>query len=80
MQHAVQRHRDNLDDYRRDFLRTRSNVEQAVQRHNLLGSVRKDIRLALLEIALRTEMLTDKATTNHRFQLRRIRYLQIVAG
>jgi hypothetical protein len=23
MQHAAQRHRDNLDDYRRDFLRTR---------------------------------------------------------
>lgn len=23
MQHAAQRHRDNLDDYRRDFLRTK---------------------------------------------------------
>jgi Golgi SNAP receptor complex protein 1 len=23
MQHAAQRHRDNLDDYRRDFVRTR---------------------------------------------------------
>ncbi|ORY34767.1 hypothetical protein BCR39DRAFT_514591 [Naematelia encephala] len=43
MQHAAQRHRDNLDDYRRDFLRTRANVDQAIQRSNLLGSVRKDI-------------------------------------
>ncbi|RXK35446.1 golgi snare protein [Tremella mesenterica] len=43
MQHAAQRHRDNLDDYRRDFLRTRNNVEAAVARSNLLGSVRKDI-------------------------------------
>ncbi|KAK8849645.1 hypothetical protein IAR55_004980 [Kwoniella newhampshirensis] len=43
MQHAAQRHRDNLDDYRRDFLRTRGNVEQSVRRSNLLGSVRKDI-------------------------------------
>lgn len=43
MQHAAQRHRDNLDDYRRDFLRARNNVEAAVARSNLLGSVRKDI-------------------------------------
>ncbi|WVW86958.1 hypothetical protein I302_109014 [Kwoniella bestiolae CBS 10118] len=43
MQHAAQRHRDNLDDYRRDFLRTRGNVEQSIRRSNLLGSVRKDI-------------------------------------
>ncbi|WVR08079.1 hypothetical protein IAU60_005125 [Kwoniella sp. DSM 27419] len=43
MQHAVQRHRDNLDDYRRDYLRTRSGVEQSIRRSNLLGSVRKDI-------------------------------------
>ncbi|WWC65810.1 uncharacterized protein I303_108432 [Kwoniella dejecticola CBS 10117] len=43
MQHAAQRHRDNLDDYRRDFVRTRGNVEQSIRRSNLLGSVRKDI-------------------------------------
>ncbi|ORX37759.1 28 kda golgi snare protein [Kockovaella imperatae] len=43
MQHAAQRHRDNLEDYRRDFMRTKSNVRQALQRVNLLGSVRKDI-------------------------------------
>ncbi|WWC95790.1 hypothetical protein V866_002656 [Kwoniella sp. B9012] len=43
MLHAAQRHRDNLDDYRRDFLRTRGNVEQSIRRSNLLGSVRKDI-------------------------------------
>ncbi|ODN72921.1 hypothetical protein, variant [Cryptococcus amylolentus CBS 6039] len=43
MQHAAQTHRDNLDDYRRDFIRTRSNVEQSIRRSNLLGDVRKDI-------------------------------------
>ena len=44
MQHAAARHRDNYDDYRRDFLRIRSNIDAAVQRSNLLGSVRKDIK------------------------------------
>lgn len=66
MQHAASRHRDNLDDYRRDFLRTRvglasvvrpefdnahllqNNVEQAIARSNLLGSVRKDIKSVIL--------------------------------
>lgn len=44
MQNAAQRHRENLDDYRRDFTRVRSNIDAAVQRSNLLGSVRKDIK------------------------------------
>jgi Golgi SNAP receptor complex protein 1 len=44
MQHAAARHRDNYDDYKRDFLRVRSNIDAAVQRSNLLGSVRKDIK------------------------------------
>lgn len=44
MQHAAARHRDNYDDYKRDFLRIRSNIDSAVQRSNLLGSVRKDIK------------------------------------
>ncbi|TXT12851.1 hypothetical protein VHUM_01252 [Vanrija humicola] len=43
MQHAAQRHRENLDDYRRDFVRVRTNIESAVARSNLLGSVRQDI-------------------------------------
>ncbi|KGB76474.2 golgi snare protein [Cryptococcus deuterogattii R265] len=46
MQHSAQTHRDNLDDYRRDFVRTRNNVEQTIRRSNLLGSVRKDISQA----------------------------------
>ena len=29
MQHAAQRHRDNLDDYRRDFIRTRVSISVA---------------------------------------------------
>jgi Golgi SNAP receptor complex protein 1 len=44
MQHGAQRHRDNLDDYRREFFRIRKNVEAALARRNLLGSVRQDIR------------------------------------
>jgi Golgi SNAP receptor complex protein 1 len=43
MQHAAQRHRDNLDDYRREFARVRTGIEGALARSNLLGSVRKDI-------------------------------------
>ncbi|BEI85095.1 hypothetical protein CcaverHIS002_0504960 [Cutaneotrichosporon cavernicola] len=43
MQHAAQRHRDNLDDYRREFARVRKGIEGALARSNLLGSVRKDI-------------------------------------
>ena len=30
MQHAASRHRDNLDDYRRDFLRTRVSLSRGV--------------------------------------------------
>ncbi|KAL7425135.1 protein transport protein gos1 [Cryptotrichosporon argae] len=44
MQHAAQRHRENLEDYRRDFQRICGTLEAAVKRHNLLGSVRKDIK------------------------------------
>lgn len=65
MMHAASRHRDVLDDYRRDFVRTRvgrgvqtplrlitlnkslfeqKNVEAALARTNLLGSIRKDIK------------------------------------
>jgi Golgi SNAP receptor complex protein 1 len=43
MQHAAARHRDNYDDYKRDFVRVRNNIDAAVARSNLLGSVRKDI-------------------------------------
>lgn len=50
MQHAAARHRENLDDYRRDFTRVRGNIDQAVQRSNLLGSVRKDIKWVSREV------------------------------
>ncbi|KAL7408787.1 28 kda golgi snare protein [Mrakia frigida] len=43
MLHAVQRHREVLGDYKRDFLQTRTNVQHALNSQNLLGSVRKDI-------------------------------------
>jgi len=57
MQHAAQRHRDTLDDYRRDFLRTRNNVDQAIQRQNLLGSVRKDINDYKTAVSSQTDAL-----------------------
>ncbi|KAG9048830.1 hypothetical protein FS837_011913 [Tulasnella sp. UAMH 9824] len=43
MLHAVQRHRDVLQDYTRDFARTKSNVQAALDKANLLGDVRNDI-------------------------------------
>ncbi|EJU02644.1 V-snare-domain-containing protein [Dacryopinax primogenitus] len=41
--HAVQRHRDVLQDFVRDFRRTQANVKSAVDQANLLGSVRGEI-------------------------------------
>ncbi|KAF8527415.1 V-snare-domain-containing protein [Hysterangium stoloniferum] len=43
MQHTVQRHRDVLRDYTRDFARTKTNVQAALDRANLLTNVRNDI-------------------------------------
>ncbi|KAF8314017.1 V-snare-domain-containing protein [Clavulina sp. PMI_390] len=41
--HAVARHRDALQDYTRDFQRARTSVQAALDKANLLGSVRNDI-------------------------------------
>jgi len=41
--HAVQRHRDILQDYMRDFAQTRTNAKSALDRANLLTNVRNDI-------------------------------------
>ncbi|CAN7985884.1 unnamed protein product, partial [Ixodes hexagonus] len=41
--HTLQRHRDILQDYAREFQKTRANVQAQRQRDLLLGSVRKDI-------------------------------------
>jgi len=41
--HAVQRHREVLQDYTRDFLRTKANVQTALDQANLLSNVRNDI-------------------------------------
>ncbi|CED82245.1 28 kda golgi snare protein [Phaffia rhodozyma] len=41
--HAVQRHREVLADYRRDFTQTKNNIQHTLNSQNLLGSVRKDI-------------------------------------
>ncbi|CAO1623153.1 unnamed protein product [Sympodiomycopsis kandeliae] len=41
--HAVQRHRDVLNDFERDFRRCRNNVRHAIDRYELVGRVRDDI-------------------------------------
>ncbi|EJD54871.1 28 kda golgi snare protein [Auricularia subglabra TFB-10046 SS5] len=41
--HALQRHREVLQDYTRDFGRIKANVQQARDRANLLQNVRSDI-------------------------------------
>lgn len=42
-QHALQRHREILLDFERDYRRSRASVKQARDRHDLLGSVKVDI-------------------------------------
>jgi len=41
--HTVQRHRDALQDYTRDFHRAKGNIQSALDKANLLGSVQNDI-------------------------------------
>lgn len=41
--HAVQRHREVLVDFERDFRRCKDNVRHAIDRHELVGRVRGDI-------------------------------------
>ncbi|GAA5925100.1 hypothetical protein JCM1841_005786 [Sporobolomyces salmonicolor] len=41
--HALERHRDVLAEYRRDYQRTQASLREAEQRANLLGSVREEI-------------------------------------
>ncbi|KAG8770127.1 hypothetical protein FRC12_004490 [Ceratobasidium sp. 428] len=43
MQHSAQMHREVMDDYVRDFGRTKVNVRGALDRANLLSNVRSDI-------------------------------------
>lgn len=42
--HAVQRHREVLFDFTRDFRRSRSNVRHAIDRRDLLGNIHGDIK------------------------------------
>ncbi len=41
--HAVQRHREVLLDFQRDYRRLKTNVQHAVDRRDLLGNIRSDI-------------------------------------
>ncbi|GAA5847420.1 hypothetical protein JCM5353_006433, partial [Sporobolomyces roseus] len=41
--HTLERHRDVLSEYRRDYQRTKTSLRDAEQRANLLGSVRDEI-------------------------------------
>lgn len=43
MSHSLTRHREILQDYNRDFKRTRAQIVENQQRQNLLGSVREEI-------------------------------------
>ncbi|CCA67747.1 related to SNARE protein of Golgi compartment [Serendipita indica DSM 11827] len=43
MLHTVQRHRDVLQDYKTDYRRTKTNLQHAFDRANLLNNVRSDI-------------------------------------
>jgi len=43
MNHSLTRHREILQDYTRDFKRTRAQIVENEQRQNLLGSVRDEI-------------------------------------
>lgn len=43
MSHSLTRHREILQDYTRDFKRTRAQIVENQQRQNLLGSVREEI-------------------------------------
>ncbi|KAG9103771.1 hypothetical protein FRC07_009925 [Ceratobasidium sp. 392] len=43
MRHSAQMHREVMDDYVRDFGRTKVNVRSALDRANLLSNVRSDI-------------------------------------
>ncbi len=42
--HAVQRHREVLFDFTRDFRRSKTNVRHAIDRRDLLGNVQGDIK------------------------------------
>lgn len=69
MQNALSRHRSNLDDYRRDFARVRRNIEAALAKSDLLGSVRRDIDSYKAARASQTEALLadrDHIDASHR--------------
>lgn len=42
-QHTVERHRELLSEFQREFHRVRANVHQALERKRLLGTVKEDI-------------------------------------
>lgn len=41
--HTLQRHRDILQDYSQEFLKTKANITACREREELLGSVKRDI-------------------------------------
>ncbi|EJT45280.1 28 kDa golgi family snare protein [Trichosporon asahii var. asahii CBS 2479] len=69
MQNALSRHRSNLDDYRRDYTRIKRNIESALAKSDLLGSVRRDIDSCKAARASQTEALLadrDHIDASHR--------------
>ena len=54
--HTMQRHRDILQDYSHEFVKTRANIKAANDREDLLGSVRRDISEYKSAVNRRTDL------------------------
>lgn len=62
MQHVLQRHREVLVDFERDFHRSRVNIQQSLERRDLLGSVKIDIENHKAQHASDTDALLAERT------------------
>lgn len=54
--HTMQRHRDILQDYSHEFVKTKGNIKATKDRENLMGSVQQDINEYKSGVNRRTEM------------------------
>ena len=48
--HMVQRHRDILQDYSHEFQKTKINILAVKEREDLIGSVYRDIKYAVMNV------------------------------
>ncbi|XP_012555190.2 Golgi SNAP receptor complex member 1 [Hydra vulgaris] len=54
--HTMQRHRDILQDYSHEFIKTKANIKASKDREDLLGSVKKDISEYKSGLSRRTDL------------------------